>query len=140
MVTGVFNDIGYRAPAESFPRPSPGVIANNKLAAMGYLANLDGLAIVYPTEVDTLVAADGAFRAALPLAHGSGISSNSGESEALTLRPRRQLKSSVSMRPIEMVARMSVGPGRHPVLGQPTKSQKERNRPLKTCAPPPDIG
>ena len=40
---------------------------------MGLLANLDGLAIVYPLEVDKIVAADGTFRTDLSPQHMASI-------------------------------------------------------------------
>ena len=51
-----------RAPAANAPPASQAARNNNRLMALGWVADLDGTAVIYPREVNGLVAADGRFR------------------------------------------------------------------------------
>jgi len=48
------------------PLPSQTVISNNRIAELGLIPDLDGMAVVYPEELAGLVAPDGSFRTEEP--------------------------------------------------------------------------
>jgi hypothetical protein len=57
----------YSPPSQAIPKPSQTVVSNNQAALLGLPVNLDGTAVVYPQQVDGLVASDGEFRTELSL-------------------------------------------------------------------------
>jgi hypothetical protein len=57
----------YSPPSVAMPKPSQTVVNNNNAAALLLPVNLEGIAVVYPEQVDALVGSDGRFRTALSL-------------------------------------------------------------------------
>jgi hypothetical protein len=60
-------------PAKEMPPPSREAVIHEHAAALHLPVDLDGVAVVYPEEVDSLVRDDGSFRADLSLSEVAGI-------------------------------------------------------------------